>query len=188
MKKLNRLNIDALKKANPILGSIEQRLIIGGVGPGDCVFRCIGHLVGTDQDAVRNTYARYLMVNSGIVPGACGGDGNECGNNIGYWQEYADLHGVANNHLNWIMSEYNFTQTSTPAANNIMICQYINGENGSTDYHAVVITAANDYWIRYEDLQSGGDGYLFINDNGTYTNSGGDKQIKIHSMYKYRHK
>lgn len=105
MRKLNRLNIDALKKANPILGSIEQRLIIGGVGPGDCVFRCIGYLVGTDQDAVRNTYARYLMVNSGIVPGACGGDG-----------------------------------------------------------------------------------YLFINDNGTYTNSGGDKQIKIHSMYKYKHK
>lgn len=186
MKTLKRLNIDALKKANPILGSIEQRMIVGGAGPGDCVYRCIGKLVGIDQDTVRNTYARYLMVNSGNVVVDCGGVNNECGNNMAYWQEYADAHGVDNNHLNWIMGQYDFKQIGAPEGKSIMICQIKSGTNGQTDYHALVITSANDYWLDYQDLQCGGDGRLYRDSDGSFINCGGDVQFKVLSVYKQK--
>lgn len=151
------------------------------------VYRCIGKLVGIDQDTVRNTYARYLMVNSGnVTVGSCGGENNECGNNMAYWQEYADLHGVANNHLNWIMAQYDFNQIGTPEGKSIMICQIKSNTNGPTDYHAVVVTSANDYWLDYQDLQCGSDGRLYRDSDGSFTNCRGDVQIKVLSVYKQK--
>jgi natural product precursor len=44
MKKLTKLDIEALKKIMPVLEETEQSAVIGGLDPNDCWWRCIAYI------------------------------------------------------------------------------------------------------------------------------------------------
>ncbi len=74
MKKLTKLNIDALKNENPVLSTIEERMITGG-GSGDCLYYSLSYVTGYSIDSIRDTYALYLYkLNCGDMGSIlCGG-------------------------------------------------------------------------------------------------------------------
>lgn len=179
MKKLNRLNIDALKKANPVLGIIEQKIVTGGAGPGDGIYRCIGMLKGINQDSVRDIYAQYLMINS------MGDSGCGCGvgsTDMGYWQSYADTYGVQTDDIGWLMHQYDFNEIASPIVGSIIVFQ--NASGGVYDAAVITSIAGDGYWLKYNDAQSGGEGYLYHKVGNTYTDCGGDLEINIIATYK----
>ena len=77
MKRLTKLNIDALKREVPVLSTIEERIITGGNGQGDCLYYTIAFLTGNSIESVRQKYIMYLYQTeySGDVGSlSCGGN------------------------------------------------------------------------------------------------------------------
>ncbi len=185
MKKLNRLSIDALKEANPILSAIEQRVITGGSGSGESFLTCISMITGLDQNTVRDLYSEYLMhINGPGMEYGCGGVGG-CGDEnsmLQYWQEYTSTYGVMDEHITWIMSQNEYNRINSPEVNCIMICRTEVG--GVNLYNAVEVTYTDGYSIRYQDLQSGGEGFLYKRADGAYSDCGGNIVVNIHALYR----
>jgi len=103
MKKLTKLNIDALKREVPVLSTIEERIITGGTVQGDCLY-------------VRQKYIMYLYQTeySGDVGSlSCGGN-NE--NNEDYMAcvAMADK-GVRSKDQEWLMAQYGFSMSDLPS-------------------------------------------------------------------------
>ena len=116
MKKLTKLNIDALKREVPVLSTIEERIITGGTGQGDCLYYTIAFLTGNSIESVRQKYIMYLyqIEYSGDVGSlSCGGN-NE--NNEDYMAcvAMADK-GVRSKDQEWLMAQYGFSMSDLPS-------------------------------------------------------------------------
>lgn len=185
MKKLSRLNIDALKEANPVLGAIEQRVITGGSGAEESFLTCISLITGLDQNTVRDLYSEYLThINGPGMEYGCGGMYG-CGDEnsmLQYWQEYTSTYGVMDEHITWLMTQNEYNRINLPEVNCIMICRT---EVGGVDlYNAVEVTYIDNNCIRYADLQCGGEGFLYKISDGSYSDSGGNIVVNIHALYR----
>ena len=164
MKKLTKLNIDALKNENPVLSTIEERMITGG-GSGDCLYYSLSYVTGYSIDSIRDTYALYLYKlncgDMGSIP--CGGslEGNAL---YKACVEMANS-GVSSEHQKWLMDQYGFHMGCDAGDQCGFTKAIINYRYGETEGHSIVLEMNCGNMIYVDKQQNTSGNMVFMTDD-----------------------